>query len=684
MIGDFTELVAGVTMMLGRIRRGLRKPPHIIAKRLWQLCNEQLARHTAPQRAAKFNLQKLLAVTQTSSLTTLWENLGRRPYFAQTQVLGHEIFSKRYPSELTAIIEKANLALNMQVNLLGSGLVYLGEQIDWLKDYKTGIRWPLGYIRDVDYRNPNRPSDVKFPWELSRMQWLIPAGQAYLLTADEQYAVLVRNVIEQWIDANPYAYSINWACTMEVALRIFSWSWFFHVFHRSKAWSDLHFQQKFLSSLFLHGEFTEKYLEISDINGNHYTADAAGLCFAGLFFGSGKSAERWRRLGWEILIRELPRQVFADGVDFEASTAYHRLVLELFFLPACYRLSQGLTIPASYRQSLIEMARYAQAYTRHDGSVPFCGDADDARALPLGTQAINDHRYLSALVGIKWQIKDLLSYFAGPVGEIYWLLGVDAPQGITHHPVLPVNAGSRAFTQGGFYIMRTATDHVFIDCGPIGLGGRGGHGHNDCLSFEAMLDSILLISDCGAYVYTASYEQRNLFRSTAYHNTPQIDGEEINRFVRWDDLWSFQKDAKHSVLDWQTNMDRSHFRGTHSGYLRLQDPVSLQRSITLSHLSHTLVIKDEFFCSESHHYSIPLHLALDVEPVVTEQQDVILQAQGKQFLLSWQEKSCWNLTIENARISPTYGVVIPTKKLCWQRRGYPESLTVTLGPGSVN
>ena len=150
--------------MLGRIRRGLRKPPHIIAKRISQLCSEQLARHTAPKRAAKFNLQKLLAETQTAGLTTLWENLGQRPYFAQTRILGHEIFSKQYPLELTAIIEKANLALNKQVNLLGSGLIYLGEQIDWLKDYKTGICWPLGYMRDVDYRNPNRPSDVKFPW----------------------------------------------------------------------------------------------------------------------------------------------------------------------------------------------------------------------------------------------------------------------------------------------------------------------------------------------------------------------------------------------------------------------------------------------------------------------------------------------------------------------------------------
>lgn len=512
------------------------------------------------------------------------------------------------------------------------------------------------------------------------MQWLIPAGQAYLLTGDEQYAQLVRNVIEQWIAANPYAYSINWACTMEVALRIITWSWFFHVFHRSQAWSDCQFQQQFLSSLFLHAEFTEKHLEFSDINGNHYTADAAGLHFAGLFFGKGKSAMRWQQLGWKILNRELPRQVFADGVDFEAATAYHRLVLELFFLPACYRQSQGLPIPAAYQQRLIDMARYAQAYTRADGSVPFCGDADDARVLPLGMQAINDHRYLPALIGAQWQVDDLLAHFAGPVGEIYWLLGAEALRILPPPSKSLVNSDSKDFPQGGFYIMRNVTDHIFIDCGPIGLGGRGGHGHNDCLSFEAMLENILLISDCGAYVYTASYEQRNLFRSTAYHNTPQIDGKEINRFRHEDDLWSFQPDAKHLMLDWQIKADETHFCGAHSGYLRLPDPVSLRRSITLNHQTHTLVIKDEFFCIQFHHFSIPIHLAIGVEAIINEQQDVILRAQGKQFLLTWQKKSSWQLTVTDARISPTYGVIVATKRLCWQRRGYPEPLTITICP----
>ncbi|MBS0351266.1 MAG: alginate lyase family protein, partial [Proteobacteria bacterium] len=579
---------------VSQIRRGLRKPPHIIVHRLLKIIKEKVRRHTIHKRAAKFNLNKLLKYTKAENLSQLWQNLSQRSFIFERTGFDHEQFLQAYPTEGANIFAKAQQALDHCVDLLGSGSVWLGPEINWHQDYKTGTTWPVLYMRLIDYRNPERSSDVKFPWELSRMQWLIPAGQAYLMTRDQRYAVLVKSVIEDWINANPYGYGINWACTMEVALRIITWTWFFHVFHDSAAWSDNIFQQRFLTSLFLHAEFTAKHLELSDINGNHYTADAAGLCFAGLFFGNCKQALRWAENGWKILITELPRQVFEDGVDFEASIAYHRLVLELFFLPARYREILALPVPVEYRSRLIKMAYFAQAYSRPDGSSPLFGDADDARTLPFGSQKLTDHRYLMGLIGLQWQEQGLLADYVDPMaGEIYWLQGMQNLQQLlnTHRHTQKIS--SCTFPCGGFYIMRNSEDHIFIDCGPVGLADRGGHGHNDCLSFEAMLDRQLLISDCGAYVYTASYEQRNLFRSTAYHNTPQIDGEEINRLVRWDDLWHFHPDAKHKLLDWQTTPDYTLFSGIHTGYCRLQPEIIVKRTIRLDHAIHQLTIKDE-------------------------------------------------------------------------------------------
>ena len=66
-----------------------------------------------------------------------------------------------------------------------------------------------------------------------------------------------------WIEANPCAQTVNWSSTMEAALRILSWTWFFRVFHASRAWSDAGFRERFLCALYLHGDFTRQALRAS-------------------------------------------------------------------------------------------------------------------------------------------------------------------------------------------------------------------------------------------------------------------------------------------------------------------------------------------------------------------------------------------------------------------------------------
>ena len=118
-------------------------------------------------------------------------------------------------------------------------------------------------------------------------------GRLYLEIGNyghDRYAACIRELLEDWIAANPYAWSVNWACAMEPALRILCWTWLFHACNAAPSWQDEGFQATFLRALHLHGEFTERNLEHSDINGNHYTTDAAGLVTAGLFFGKGEAA----------------------------------------------------------------------------------------------------------------------------------------------------------------------------------------------------------------------------------------------------------------------------------------------------------------------------------------------------------------------------------------------------------
>lgn len=661
-----------------RVKRILGKPPGYVFRRVLQEGEAELDRWLAPKRERWMNRRRLLAMSRASSVEELWSRLRTRSFPAMTSSIDPATLDSIEPGESGRIIEAANLASDRTVDLLGTGPIALGKSIDWSRDYRVDMGWPSGFARSIDYVNPKRPSDVKIPWEISRLQWLIPAGQAYLLTRNERYALAVREILCDWMAKNPVAYTVNWSCTMEAALRLFSWTWLFHVFAGSSAWSDEAFRVRFLSCLYLHGDFTRRHIEKADINGNHYTADLAGLVVAGYFFGDIGDAGVWREIGWSGLQQEIVTQVFADGVDYEASVPYHRLVLELFLWPAMLRQANGEDIPAAYAGRLRAMAGFTVAYSREDGSSPLWGDADDARVLPFGGQRLGDHRYLVGMVAMALGDADLAARFQGSRSELIWVFGLDRVAALPSGPDVP--AASAAFAEGGAYIMRHDNTHVFIDCGPVGLAGRGGHGHNDALSFEAWIDGVPLIVDRGSFVYTASFEKRNEFRSTLSHNTPCVDSEEINRFDP-ENLWAMQNDARAECKSWQNDFREDLFAGLHYGYRRLG--VSIDRQIKLRKQTRALEILDLIDGRGGHDLTVPLHLA----PCVSVQQfgsKVILTSMGLQFSVCWQGEG-WALEIERSTISPSYGIVQPSQRLVWRRSAeLPARLAVVIKPAEVD
>lgn len=630
------------------LRRALTTPPHRsllwIGRRLRTRIILPLAlmpwRPPPPE-----NLARALGVGDSEEL---WQTLAGAPFPGDPGPRDGQRYEELFPADRDRILRAAEDALAHRVDLLGSGPVALGETIDWHRDYKTGYPWPVIAAEKIDYAVLDEGCDVKFPWELSRFQWLIPVAQAYLLTGDDRYPTFVRDIVENWIDANPYGLGINWLIGMEAALRGIALVWLFRAFHDAPTWRDAGFRERYLHLVYLHGHFIERHLEPADVNGNHFTADAAGLVILGLFFGRGTAPDRWHRGGWRMLSREISRQVHPDGVDFEASTAYHRLVLELFLLPAVFRTAHGLNVPEYYRRRLAAMAGFARAYSRTDGSTPLWGDADDGRVLPFGGQDVNDHRYLTELVSRSLGGGE----FAEPSVEAFWLLG-DPGHGAKQSAEPGTSTG---FPDGGVYIMRHENDHVFIDCGPVGLGERGGHGHNDCLSFEAVLQGVPLIVDCGSYVYTASVDWRNRFRGTGFHNTPMIDGEEQNRFPHPEFLWLLRNDARHLVQEWRTENDRDIFVGSHTGYERLANPVTPIRKIILDKPDHRLIVLDRFEGDGPNHIAVPFHLAPGVacEPIGPDIWQ--LEAAGSRFLFVSNADGVWETERRPAWFSPSYGI----------------------------
>jgi len=621
--------------------------------------------------------RRLLRSLAVPDLDALHKQLRERSHPSCCAGIDARLLEQWNPGEAGRIVEYAEAALAGRVCLLGSGTIQLGN-IDWYRDYKSGLSWPMAHFTDIDVADLDRPGDVKFPWELSRMQWLIPVAQAWQITGEDRYAAHVRAVLERWIDANPCAWGVNWACTMEPAMRVFTWVWLYRVLAEAPSWHDREFRIRFLRALYLHLQFIRQNLEISDINGNHLIADAAALVAGGAFFGSGKPRQ-WLGVGWRLLNREIQVQVFPDGVDFEGSIPYHRLVAELLFYAAAAIEEDGDTVPPPFRDNLSRMADYISAYTRPDGQAPVFGDADDARVLPLGGQGINDHRYLPNLIWARWAPDKLTMDWRLSASECLWWWGA-APE-VT---ASPANAGSAAFPSGGNFILRAGDDYVFMDCGPLGLADRGGHGHNDCLSFEAVLKGCSLIVDPGCYVYTADYRMRNQFRSTAVHNTPQIAWEEINRFIAPKNLWFMHCDAQPELRMWKDDDEWTFFQGGHTGYQRLSPPVKVIRTLVLNKKLHAIGWEDALVPSAMHAMRVPLQLASSVRLDHKGENWIRLFAEGEAFVMEWNPEENWRMSIEEGMVAPSYGILLANICLVWIRvPGSSSALRICIYPGHV-
>jgi uncharacterized heparinase superfamily protein len=239
---------------------------------------------------------------------------------------------------------------------------------------------------------------------------------------------------------------------------------------------------------------------------------------------------------------------------------------------------------------------------------------------------------------------------------------------------------SAAFPDGGFFVLRSDRAHVIVDCGEVGMHGRGGHGHNDILSFELWLDGMNLVTDCGAYLYTASREWRNRFRSTAFHNVVQVDGEELNRFISPDHLWQLRDDARPQDVVWQPGSRVDYFRGSHTGYLRLAPPITVTREIALFKDGHDVVVRDAVGGTGTRELTWRFHLdpAVGAEIVGDE---VRLSTGGREAWLQLvSTPRGMTMTIEDGWSSPSYGVRAEIRVIVLRVRiAVPQAATFRFG-----
>lgn len=254
------------------------------------------------------------------------------------------------------------------------------------------------------------------------------------------------------------------------------------------------------------------------------------------------------------------------------------------------------------------MIGFVNAYTMPDGLSPVIGDADDGRVLTFAETPIRDHRYLlstgCALFGRSdWKQRSTRFW-----EDSLWFAG---PSSLEKYKKLPAVAstGPCAFLKSGFYVFSSEQQYLFVDAGPVGFKGLGGHGHNDCLSFEWHACGRPILTDSGLFVYTASAEWRDRFRSTAFHNTIRVDGEEINHFLSPPTLWFLGNDA-HPLEVSRSSVERKEvLHAGHTGYQRLKDPVTVFRTWVLDPDAPVMRLTDRLEGASEHLVEFFFHAA---------------------------------------------------------------------------
>jgi len=533
------------------------------------------------------------------------------------------LIRRQFPHLAMEIVKEAEKVCQHEFGPLGFGPVNLdkfAEQhggreecgyLSWHFDFKTGYKWnPRKFYKEIEI--PRDKADIKVPWELSRFQHSVVLGQAYWLTGDERYADEFVRQVSDWIDQNPHKFGVNWACTMDVAIRAVNWCWGYCFFKDSQAFTD-DFLIKFLKSILVHGRHIMANLERSPdgVNSNHYLSDIVGLVYLGVMFPEFKEAKRWREFGVGELVNEMKKQVYPDGVDYEGSVSYHRLVTELFISATLLCLKNGIAFPDWYMKRLEKMIEFVMFYTKPDGSAPQIGDNDDGRLHILsnyGNWNRLDHRYLLSIGASFFDRADFKEASGGFHEEAFWLLGKEGLEKFNELSKQDCPVSSKAFPNGGFYVMRSDNLYMIVDCIPADSKSPSGHKHNSRLSFDLFAYDKSFIVDPGAYIYTADSNMRNLFRSTRYHNTVVVDDQEQNRFFE-SLLFSISRDAVVKINKWETSEEYDFLDAEHYGYRRLSDPVIHRRQIYFNKREGYWLIKDILNAKGLHKFDLYFHFA---------------------------------------------------------------------------
>lgn len=571
---------------------------------------------------------------------------------------------KENHSEKLKVIKDADEILKGKVRILNKNFEVEWDNIDWSQDLLSMNIWDRKYFKKIKIIG-KEDSDVKYAWELSRLQFLFTVGKAYSLTGQKKYIEFYQKIIASWEEKNEYQYSVNWHTSMEVGIRAINLIIVRQFFEDENKMQDPEkiFFEKNNKLIFYHGKHIYENLENKDsLRGNHYLSNLSALIYIGLFLND-EEAKKWLNFAIKELNSEIHIQINKDGTNYESSTAYHKLVFEIILFTEVILKSNDMEVIDKNTRTLEKMALFLYEISDRNGQIPLIGDNDSGRIVIVNDyyNSLSTHSVIG-LLNIYSRFSN--KYIKYPRIHSLILKNRDhlwfTEKQVSRFEVEPTQKIS--FDNSGFYLLRKEKFEVLVRCGENSFKGKGTHSHNDQLHINIRYKGKELIIDNGTSFYTKNIQDRNKDRSTKSHNTLSlyVDGRLIEQNPIDDNKIFELKEFTNSVVEKHTS---SYFLGKHFGYQKEYNTIH-SREVKIENKNRVEII--DSISELTNVYSLKVNFLLS--------ESLIIETRGKSELILLDEKletrfkfSIKDLSndikVEDTYYSPYYGVTKATKKI---------------------
>jgi hypothetical protein len=400
----------------------------------------------------------------------------------------------RLSNRMKRNIYKSNL---MSVNIpkvlnVEHDYMFLIPELDFDKDYLS--RFDVGALLNNEFTFINITNKVELSksWNDKNLQhlwrynlhyfdYLFKLAIEYLNGGENHflYYEKYKTFISNWIENNPFPLGDGWH-PYTISLRITNWIITYQIF-REDMTIDNEFHENFKRSLYVQYKYLQANLE-KDVLGNHYFENIKALIIGSIFFMDKNTFDKFKK----ELLEQLDEQILLDGMHFELSPMYHKIILEDLIKITWWLKDEDIyNLLNNYLQKMIDVT---YSFEDNFGKTPAFNDSTD---------------------GISKSYQCLLKV----CNELFEL----RPQNNT------------SFEKSGFYILKDKNKKVIFDTGDICPTYLPAHGHCDALSYELSIKGTPLIVNAGTYRYESG-EWRDYFRSTNAHNTVSVSNKEQSQF----------------------------------------------------------------------------------------------------------------------------------------------------------